>query len=160
LWGLFWLLQFSTNSICCGDFDGYYHTKWSRTLWEGMKSRQFPPQFPWLPLTTLNSKEYVDHHLLFHIMQIPFAEFSDPRKGAKVASVVFRQFGIDFVLLVADVFPNSLRARVAGGPDGVFCSVSVSDEHGEGAAAGDRVFGDRDRVVLQKEILAVAYRWR
>jgi len=92
--GLFWLLQFSTNSICCGDFDGYYHTKWSRTLWEGMKSRQLPPQFPWLPLTTLNSKEYVDHHLLFHIMQIPFAEFSDPRKGAKVASVVFASLAL------------------------------------------------------------------
>ena len=91
---LFWLLQFSTNAICCGDFDGYYHVKWSRTLWEGMKQRTFPPEFPWLPLTTLNSKEYVDHHLLFHVMQIPFAEFSDPRKGAKVATVVFASLAV------------------------------------------------------------------
>ena len=91
---LFWLLQFSTNAICCGDFDGYYHIKWSRTLWEGMKNRSFPPEFPWLPLTTLNSKEYVDHHLLFHVMQIPFAEFSDPRKGAKVATVVFASLAV------------------------------------------------------------------
>ena len=82
---IFWWLQYSTDAICCGDYDGYYHTKWSRTLWEGMKQRTFPPEFPWLPLTTLNSKEYVDHHLLFHVIQIPFAEFSDPRKGAKVA---------------------------------------------------------------------------
>ena len=31
---VFWFLQFSTQSICCGDFDGYYHIKWSRLLWE------------------------------------------------------------------------------------------------------------------------------
>ena len=27
-------LQYSTASICCGDFDGYYHIKWSQMLWE------------------------------------------------------------------------------------------------------------------------------
>ena len=86
---IFWQLQFSTNSICCGDFDGYYHVKWARVLWEGMKSRTFPPAFPWLPLTTLNPKDYVDHHLLFHIFQIPFVAFSDPRVGAKIASAIF-----------------------------------------------------------------------
>ena len=37
--GVFWLLQSSTDSICCGDYDGYYHIKWSRSLWEGMKAR-------------------------------------------------------------------------------------------------------------------------
>jgi hypothetical protein len=86
---IFWQLQFSTNSICCGDFDGYYHVKWARVLWEGMKSRSFPPAFPWLPLTTLNAKDYVDHHLLFHIFQIPFVAISDPRLGAKIASAIF-----------------------------------------------------------------------
>ncbi|HEY0766013.1 MAG TPA: hypothetical protein VGD61_26770 [Pyrinomonadaceae bacterium] len=86
---IFWRLQWSTSAICCGDFDGYYHIKWTRTLWESMKSWKFPPAFPWLPLTTLNSKDYVDHHLLFHIFQIPFAEFSDPRLGAKISSALF-----------------------------------------------------------------------
>ncbi len=86
---IFWQLQFSTDSICCGDYDGYYHVKWTRVLWEGMKSRTFPPAFPWLPLTTLNPKDYVDHHLLFHIFQIPFVAFSDPRLGAKIASAIF-----------------------------------------------------------------------
>jgi hypothetical protein len=86
---IFWKLQWSTSAICCGDFDGYYHIKWTRTLWESMKSGKFPPPFPWLPLTTLNSRDYVDHHLLFHIFQIPFAAFSDPRFGAKIASAVF-----------------------------------------------------------------------
>ena len=86
---IFWRLQFSTNAICCGDFDGYYHVKWARMLWESIKSGTFPPQFPWLPLTTLNAKDYVDHHLLFHIIQIPFVAHSDPRLGAKIASALF-----------------------------------------------------------------------
>jgi hypothetical protein len=86
---VFWQLQFSTSAICCGDFDGYYHVKWSRTLWEGMKAKKFPPEFPWLPETTLNAKEYVDHHLLFHLMQMPFAASSDPRLWSKIAAAVF-----------------------------------------------------------------------
>jgi hypothetical protein len=91
---IFWQLQFSTDAICCGDFDGYYHIKWTRTLWEGMKNGLFPPVFPWLPLTTLNPKDYVDHHLLFHIMQIPFAAYADPRLGAKVSAVVFASLAV------------------------------------------------------------------
>src|SRR5215216_3689791 len=86
---VFWELQSSTSAICCGDFDGYYHIKWTRELWASMKSGSFPPPFPWLPLTTLNPKDYVDHHLLFHILQIPFAAFSDPRLGAKIGSAIF-----------------------------------------------------------------------
>ena len=86
---VFWQLQFSTDAICCGDFDGYYHIKWTRELWASMKSKAFPPAFPWLPLTTLNPKDYVDHHLLFHIIQIPFAAVSDPRLGAKIGSAFF-----------------------------------------------------------------------
>jgi hypothetical protein len=91
---IFWQLQFSTSAICCGDYDGYYHIKWTRTLWESMKSYKFPPAFPWLPLTTLNAKDYVDHHLLFHIMQIPFAAFSDPRLSAKIGSALFGSLAV------------------------------------------------------------------
>ncbi len=85
---IFWRLQFSTDAICCGDFDGYYHVKWSRMLWDALRNRSFPPIFTWLPLTTLNPKDYVDHHFLFHIFQIPFT-FGDGRLGAKIASVIF-----------------------------------------------------------------------
>jgi len=91
---IFWRLQFSTSAICCGDFDGYYHIKWSRTLWEAFKAGKLVPAFPWLPLTTLNPKDYVDHHWLFHIIQIPFAQFRDPRMGAKVASILFGSFAL------------------------------------------------------------------
>jgi hypothetical protein len=87
-------LQFHTTAICCGDFDGYYHIRWSRMLWESMRSRSFPPAFPWLPFTTLNPRDYVDHHLLFHIFQIPFTWFRDLRLGAKIASAIFASLAI------------------------------------------------------------------
>jgi hypothetical protein len=86
---IFRKLQFSTGSICCGDFDGYYHIKWARLLWESMRAKHFPPRFIWLPLTTLNPHDYVDHHLLFHILLIPFTWFRDLQTGAKIAAIVF-----------------------------------------------------------------------
>ena len=86
---IFWQLQFSTSAICCGDFDGYYHIKWSRMLWESLRSHSFPPPFTWLPLTTLDPKHYVDHHLLFHFFQMPFTWFGDLRLGAKISATIF-----------------------------------------------------------------------
>src|SRR5918996_1676077 len=91
---VFWKLQFSTDAICCGDFDGYYHIRWSRMLWESMLAKAFPPVFTWLPLTTLNATSYVDHHLLFHIFQIPFTWASDLRLGAKIATVLFASLAV------------------------------------------------------------------
>src|SRR5437899_2404683 len=91
---IFWRLQFSTRSICCGDFDGYYHIMWSRMLWEGIRSHHFPPLFVWLPLTTLNPRDYVDHHFLFHVFQIPFTWFRDLRLGAKVESTIFASLAV------------------------------------------------------------------
>jgi hypothetical protein len=70
------LLQFSTSAICCGDWDGYYHIKWSLLLWENFKQFKWLPEFVWLPLTVLNPQDYADHHFLFHLLQIPFCGFS------------------------------------------------------------------------------------
>lgn len=91
---IFWQLQFSTTAICCGDFDGYYHIKWSRMLWESLRNHTFPPQFTWLPLTTLDPKHYVDHHLLFHFIQMPFTWFGDLRLGAKISAAIFAGFAV------------------------------------------------------------------
>lgn len=91
---IFWKLQFSTSAICCGDFDGYYHIKWSRLLWESLRNRSFPPRFTWLPLTTLDPKHYVDHHLLFHFFQMPFTWFGDLRLGAKISAVIFASVAV------------------------------------------------------------------
>lgn len=87
-------LQFATGSICCGDYDGYYHIQWSRTLWEGIKHGHFPPAFTWLPLTTLDQSGYVDHHLLFHILQIPFTWFGNLTLGAKVSATLFGSLAV------------------------------------------------------------------
>ncbi|HYO91546.1 MAG TPA: hypothetical protein VEQ40_07915, partial [Pyrinomonadaceae bacterium] len=87
-------LQFSTDGVCCGDFDGYYHIKWSSLLWEGMRRSIFPPAFTWLPLTTLDPSGYVDHHLLFHILQIPFTWFMELRTAAKVSATLFASLAV------------------------------------------------------------------
>ncbi|HSK73920.1 MAG TPA: hypothetical protein VK892_19635, partial [Pyrinomonadaceae bacterium] len=87
-------LQFSTQAICCGDWDGYYHIRWSWVLWESFKQGNWLPEFSWLPLTVLNPKDYADHHFLFHLLQIPFLWFFEPVTAAKVAAVVFASLAI------------------------------------------------------------------
>jgi len=91
---IFWWLQYSTDAICCGDYDGYYHIKWSRLIWDNLRAGHFPPAFPWLPLTTLNPKNYVDHHLLYHIILIPFTWFRDLQTGAKVSAILFASLAV------------------------------------------------------------------
>ncbi len=91
---VFWWLQYSTKAICCGDFDGYYHIKWARLLWDNLRAGHFPPAFPWLPLTTLNAHDYVDHHLLYHLILIPFTWFRDLQTGAKVAAILFASLAV------------------------------------------------------------------
>lgn len=87
-------LQFRTAAICCGDWDGYYHIKWSSLLWENFSQGKWLPTFEWLPLTVLNPQHYNDHHFLFHLLQIPFLWFFEPVTAAKVAAVVFATFAI------------------------------------------------------------------
>jgi len=91
---VFWWLQRRTQAICCGDFDGYYHIKWARLIWENWRAKHFLPAFTWLPLTTLNAHDYVDHHLLFHVLLIPFTWFRDLQTGAKVAAVLFATLAV------------------------------------------------------------------
>jgi len=81
-------LQASQPSVCCGDFDGYYHIEWSRLLWEGLRHGHLT-QFTWLPLTTLDASHYADQHFLYHLLLIPFTWAKDLRWGAKIATVLF-----------------------------------------------------------------------
>jgi hypothetical protein len=87
-------LQFRTEAICCGDWDGYYHIRWSALLWESLSSGRGLPVFNWLPLTVLNPTHYNDHHFLFHLAQIPFLWVFEPVMAAKVAAVVFGTLAI------------------------------------------------------------------
>src|SRR3954452_41048 len=90
-------LQTRTDAICCGDWDGYYHIKWSSLLWENFKHGKWLPSFDWLPLTVLNPQHYDDHHFLFHLLQIPFLWFFEPVTAAKVAAVVYSTIAISSV---------------------------------------------------------------
>lgn len=87
-------LQTRTDAICCGDWDGYYHIKWSSLLWENFKHGKWLPTFEWLPLTVLNPKDYADHHFLFHLLQIPFLWFFEPVMAAKVAAITYSTLAI------------------------------------------------------------------
>lgn len=87
-------LQFRTSAICCGDWDGYYHIKWSQLLWENFSQGKWLPSFDWLPLTVLNPQDYNDHHFLFHLLQIPFLWFFEPVMAAKVAAVTFASLAV------------------------------------------------------------------
>ena len=41
------LLQFSTSAVCCGDWDGYYHIRWSALLWQNFSHGRWLPEFKW-----------------------------------------------------------------------------------------------------------------
>ena len=75
-------VQFSTPDL--PDNDGFYHIQMAYL----MRTQGLKPEFPWLPLTILNSREYYDHHFLFHAALMPFT-FGDLRMGAKIAAVFF-----------------------------------------------------------------------
>jgi hypothetical protein len=81
-------VQFAGPAIL--DNDGYYHIRWSKMIRE---SAPHLPKFKWLPLTTLDGDDYVDHHFLFHILLIPFT-FGDLRVGAKLAAPIFCSFAM------------------------------------------------------------------
>jgi len=90
-------LQTRTKAICCGDWDGYYHIKWSSMLWENFSSGRWLPTFEWLPLTVLNANAYADHHFLFHLLQIPFLWLFEPVTAAKVAAIFYSTLAISSV---------------------------------------------------------------
>jgi hypothetical protein len=75
-------IQFATPDM--PDNDGFYHIK---LAWL-MRTEGFTPDFPWLPLTVLNEREFYDHHFLFHVLLMPFT-LGDLRVGAKWAAVSF-----------------------------------------------------------------------
>jgi len=88
------LVQFATPDM--PDNDGFYHIK---LAWI-MRTEGLKPDFPWMPLSIMNQKEFYDHHFLFHVALIPFTYFSDLRLGAKWAAVVFSGFAFLMIWLL------------------------------------------------------------
>ncbi|HSD13001.1 MAG TPA: hypothetical protein VLC10_05565 [Patescibacteria group bacterium] len=66
------------------DPDSFYHVKMALLI----RDHGLVKDFPWLPYTTL-AKAYTDHHLLYHLLLIPFLTAFGPMAGAKVAAAVF-----------------------------------------------------------------------
>lgn len=95
-------LQFATAGL--GSVDGYFHIRYSALVRAG-GWRHFPPAFPWLPLTVLGPDRYADHHMLFHVLQAPFAG-GDMIRGAKGLAAA----GAALVFLAA--YAILLRQRV------------------------------------------------
>ncbi|MFN8635455.1 MAG: hypothetical protein U0893_16540 [Chloroflexota bacterium] len=79
-------MQWSTPTII--GVDGYYHIKIAWLMAQRGWRILFPLPFPWMQLTVLNPREFTDHHLLFHLLLVPFTTI-DLRIGAKLAAVVF-----------------------------------------------------------------------
>jgi len=78
--GVFGYLQLDSTFA---DPDSFYHAKMALLLRDG----GVMTEFPWLSATTLRYA-YVDHHLLYHLLLIPFVSFFDPLIGLKVATVI------------------------------------------------------------------------
>jgi len=76
------LIQFKTEDIA--GVDGFYHIRFASI----MRSQGLKPNFPWLPMTILNPREFYDHHFLYHVGLIPFT-FGDIHLGAKWSAIFF-----------------------------------------------------------------------
>jgi hypothetical protein len=66
------------------DPDSFYHAKMALLI----RDQGFIQTFPWLKETVLN-ENFVDHHLLYHLLLIPFVTVFNPLVGIKVAAAAF-----------------------------------------------------------------------
>jgi hypothetical protein len=87
-------IQFASPNLA--GFDGFYHIKMARlTLEQGM-----PLEFPYLPLTILDSERFSDIHMLLHVLQAPFTWHGDLRRAAKVSALVFAAIAFTLVAMI------------------------------------------------------------
>lgn len=66
------------------DPDSFYHVKMAQII----RDQGFIHAFPWLQYTVL-AESYVDYHLGYHLLLVPFVTFFSPLVGMKVAAGVF-----------------------------------------------------------------------
>ncbi len=114
-------VQFSTPNLIGND--SYFHIRYAQVVREA-GVRGFPPPFPWLPLTILAPDRYADHHMLYHLLLVPFT-LGDLRLGGKLAAVA------GAAVLVGTFAWVLVRARVVAAPLAVLAL---------GAASADFLF--------------------
>ena len=61
------------------DPDSFYHTRLAVMI----AQHGLPTQFPWLQYTDL-AESFTDHHLLYHLLLVPFVSLLEPVVGVKV----------------------------------------------------------------------------
>jgi len=86
-------LQFSTRSLIA--YDGYFHVKFSYLMGHG---QGFIRNLPWLQFT-VHRDFFRDHHMLFHVLYIPFT-YGDLRVGGKIAAALFATMAMSAFYLV------------------------------------------------------------
>ncbi len=84
------------------DPDSFYHVKATQLLIEQGAVKQFP----WLTATNLQSN-FVDHHLLYHLVLVPFVALFPPLLGIKVATVLLASL----VVVAACALMRSLAVK-------------------------------------------------
>ncbi len=67
-----------------GDPDGFYHTKMTLFLREGILLKSLP----WMQFSSLK-ENFTDHQFLYHIILIPFTFIKNPLIGIKIATIFF-----------------------------------------------------------------------
>ena len=87
------------------DEDSYYHV---RAATEIVEQGRLALDFPWLPLTILDSAHFTDHHLLLHIFLIPWVSVAGIN-GAKLAMVII----VGAVVVTIWVLLRALKVRWA-----------------------------------------------
>jgi hypothetical protein len=63
--------------------DDYYHARLSAQI---IDQKRLAIEFPWLPMTILSPRQFVDHHLLYHLYIAPWTSLAGIN-GAKLATV-------------------------------------------------------------------------
>ncbi len=81
--GSFLLFAYLQNTPGMADPDSFYHIAMAQLIYE----QGVPREFPYLPYTIFNTY-FTDHHLLYHLVLIPFVKLLDPIVGAKLAQAL------------------------------------------------------------------------
>lgn len=87
-------IQFAGPNIV--DYDGYYHIKTAYL----MREQGLRLDFPWLKFTILDEAHYTDHHMLLHVLQMPFTFIGDLRLAAKLSPVFLAALAFTIFYLI------------------------------------------------------------
>ena len=78
-----------------GDPDGFYHARIALFLRQGILLKDLP----WMQYSSI-TQHFTDHHLLYHLLLVPFTYLKTPLIGIKIATVLFAALlGLSFYWL-------------------------------------------------------------